>query len=257
MKKSINNNNNKNENEDIGTSSSISGSAQSESVLEPSTNITKQQKPIKNKKKTNIIETKTETQQQQPQQEQQPKENIEIFVKSIEVTNIINSMLSCSPHFEKYSKQDNDTSEMLKKYTDIKQNSNDPNQSVNSKNNSPFYMLDNKDDKKLKSQQQQQKTKELQKSKDVSSMTKNHLENILIDKNKKQNSYISAQNNNISFRYKPYDSSNNNSNYSNNNNYNKFSKSNNEDNESKSSSINRNSKINKINSQQPKKGMWD
>ncbi|EAL69340.1 hypothetical protein DDB_G0276081 [Dictyostelium discoideum AX4] len=256
MKKPINNNNNKIENEDIGTSSSISGSAQSESVLEPSTNIIKQQKPIKNKKKTNIIETTTETQQekqlQQQQQPQQPKENIEIFVKSIEVTNIINSMLSCSPHFEKYSKQDNDTSEMLKKYTDIKQNSNDPNQSVNSKNNSPFYMLDNKDDKKSKSQQQQQKTKELQKSKDVSSMTKNHLENILIDKNKKQNSYISAQNNNNSFRYKPYDNNNNN-NYNNN----KFSKSNNEDNESKSSSINRNSKINKINSQQPKKGMWD
>ncbi|KAN0036985.1 hypothetical protein ACTFIV_002311 [Dictyostelium citrinum] len=251
MKKSVKKNI-KNEDDDIGISAAISGSAQTESLLE-STNITKQQKPIKNKSKT-IIDKKDITKETNKIETQAPppppKENVEIFVKSLEITNIISSMLSSSPHFEKYSKEDKDTSEMLKKYTDIKQISNDPNQTVNSKNNSPFYMLDNKDDK---SKSQQQKTKEAQKSKDVSSLTKNHLENILTN-NKKQNSYMSAQNNNNSFRYKPYDNNNNNNN--NNSNNNKFSRSN-EDNESKSSSINRNSKINKNNSQQPKKGMWD
>ncbi|KAN0015593.1 hypothetical protein ACTFIU_008332 [Dictyostelium citrinum] len=253
MKKSVINNikknkNIKNEDDDTGISAAISGSAQTESLLE-STNITKQQKTIKNKTKT-IIEKKDITKETNTIETPPPKENVEIFVKSLEITNIISSMLSSSPHFEKYSKEDKDTSEMLKKYTDIKQISNDPNQTVNSKNNSPFYMLDNKDDK---SKSQQQKTKEAQKSKDVSSMTKNHLENILTN-NKKQNSYMSAQNNNNSFRYKPYDNNSNNNN--NNHNNNKFSRSN-EDNESKSSSINRNSKINKNNSQQPKKGMWD
>ncbi|KAK5577664.1 hypothetical protein RB653_002608 [Dictyostelium firmibasis] len=248
----IDTNNTNKEEDDTGTSATISESALLGPT--PSANTTKQQKKNKNKNKKKLITIDTNTQKLSPTKSPlpppPPKESVEIFVKSFEITNIISSMLSSSPHFEKYAKEDKDTSEILKKYTDIKQSSNDPNQTVYIKNNSPFYMLDNKEDKKPNSQQQQQqqqqqkqKTKEIQKSKDLMSMTKNHLENILGDNNKKQNSYMSAQNNNNSFRYQPYGN-------------NKFSRGS-EENESKSSSINKTSKFIKNNSAPKKVGMWD
>ncbi|KAF2077845.1 hypothetical protein CYY_000807 [Polysphondylium violaceum] len=174
----------------------------------------RKQKKVKSKQPINNVDIKEPQEpqeQEEPEQEQQEerqvkkeqqKEKEQIFTKGKQITSLIDSWLNTSSSIDVYqedteSKEATSTSNTLDKYTMKKKSlTNDTNQDIFLKSSSsPFYMLENKNSNNNSSNSNSNNNK-----KDVVGMTKNQLDNVLIQSNKKKN-YTTSQNLN---RYQPY-----------------------------------------------------